>query len=116
VAAVVLGAATILGVWWRRRQGRFTAVGTSRAAGAGTLLLFTTPTCTSCHRVRELCATVGVGYEEVDASVDVDRARAFDVWRAPTLFVIDGAGVPVWRATGVPDRDELVAAVAGAVR
>jgi glutaredoxin len=122
VAAVVLGAATILGVWWRRRQGRFTAVGTAvgtasaTADGAGTLLLFTTPTCTSCHRVRELCATVGVGYEEVDASVDVDRARAFDVWRAPTLFVIDGAGVPVWRATGVPDRDELVAAVAGAIR
>ena len=112
MAAVVLVAATILGVWWRRQQGRLRAIAPP-AAGAGTLLLFTTPTCTSCHRVRELCATVGVGYEEVDASVEVDRARAFDVWRAPTLFVIDGAGAPVWRATGVPDRDELVAALAG---
>jgi glutaredoxin len=116
VAAAVLVVATILGVWWRRQQGRLTAVGASTAGGPGTVLLFTTPTCTSCHRVRELCDTVGVGYEEVDASVEVGRARAFDVWRAPTLFVIDGAGVPVWRATGVPDRDELVAALAGAVR
>ena len=116
MAAAVLGAATILGVWWCRQQGRLTAIAPSAAAGVGTLLLFTTPTCTSCRQVRELCATVGVGYEEVDASVDLDRARAFDVWRAPTLFVIDGAGVPVWRATGVPDRDELVAAVAGATR
>ena len=111
----MLVAATVLGVWWRRQQGRLRAIAPP-ASGVGTLLLFTTPTCTSCHRVRELCATVGVGYEEIDASVEVDRARAFDVWRAPTLFVIDGAGVPVWRATGVPDRDELVAAVTGTGR
>jgi hypothetical protein len=110
VAAAVLGVATIVGVGWRRRQGRFTAVGAG-GDGVRSLILFTTPTCTSCRQVRELCATVGVGYEEVDASVDVDRARAFDVWRAPTLFVVDGAGVPVWRATGVPSRDELIAAV-----
>jgi hypothetical protein len=34
-----------------------------------------------------------------------------NVWRAPTLIVLDAAGAPAWRATGVPRRDELVAAV-----
>ena len=106
MAVAVLVAATIVGVVWRRGQGRL------KGAGAGvSLLLFTTPTCTSCARVRELCATIDAPYQEVDASVDLDRARAFDVWRAPTLFVLDEEGRPVWRATGVPQRAELEAAV-----
>jgi hypothetical protein len=109
VAAAVLVAATIVGVGWRRRQGRPRSVG---AGGGGvSLLLFTTPTCSTCARVRELCATIDAPYREVDASVDLDRARAFDVWRAPTLFVLDEEGKPVWRATGVPKRADLEAAV-----
>jgi hypothetical protein len=113
VAAAVLVAATAFGVFWRRRQGRIRRVGAATESGPVTLLLFTTPTCSSCRQVREICATVGrATYQEVDASVDVERARAFDVWRAPTLFVLDHAGTPVWRATGVPERAELEAAVA----
>jgi hypothetical protein len=111
VAVAVVVAATVLGLLWRRQRGRITAV---RASGGGavTLLLFTTPSCVSCGKVRELCATVeGAEYREVDASTDLASARAFDVWRAPTLLVLDGAGSPVWRATGVPARDELIAAV-----
>lgn len=113
MAVAVLVTASSVGVLWRRRQGTLKIVGAPGAAGPVTLLLFTTPTCTSCKRVREICATVGEArYQEVDASVDVDRARAFDVWRAPTLFVLDHAGTPVWRTTGVPNRKDLVAAVA----
>jgi hypothetical protein len=107
----VLVAASVVGALWKRRQGRLTAVGVAGGTGAVSLLLFTTPTCTSCARVREICATVDAPYREVDASVDLERARAFDVWRAPTLFVLDGAGTPVWRATGVPKRADLEAAV-----
>ena len=59
----------------------------------------------------EICATIDAPYQEVDASVDPDRARAFDVWRAPTLFVLDHTGAPVWRATGVPTKTDLEAAV-----
>lgn len=109
MAAAVVGAATIVGVWWRRRQGRFAAVNANSEPHA--LLLFTTPTCTSCRQVRDLCAAENIPYEEVDASVDLDRARAFDVWRAPTLVVVDRDGEPVWRATGVPTKADLVAAV-----
>ena len=113
MVAAVLVAATVLGVLWRRQNGRLKRVGAAGQSGAVTLLLFTTPTCATCKRVRELCATVGPArFQEVDASVEVDRARAFDVWRAPTLFVLDNAGTPVWRTTGVPKRADLVAAVA----
>jgi hypothetical protein len=109
VAVAVLVAATVAGVLWRRHQGRLRAVG----SGAGvTLLLFTTPSCTSCRRVRELCATIEhARFEEVDASTDLARARAFDVWRAPTLLVLDRTGAPVWRATGVPAVADLKQAV-----
>lgn len=108
MAVAVLVAATIAGVVWRRGQGRLKSTG---AGGGVSLLLFTTPTCTTCQRVRDLCATIDAPYQEVDASVDLDRARAFDVWRAPTLFVLDEEGTPVWRATGVPERADLEAAV-----
>jgi hypothetical protein len=113
VAIAVLVAATTFGVLWRRGQGRIRRVGAAGESGAVTLLLFTTPACSSCKQVREICATVDrARYQEVDASVEVERARAFDVWRAPTLFVLDNAGTPVWRTTGVPKRADLEAAVA----
>lgn len=110
VAVSVLGAATVAGLFWRRRQGRLTPVAPG-SGGAVSLLLFTTPTCSSCARVREICATIDAPFQEVDASAEIDRARAFDVWRAPTLFVLDREGAPLWRATGVPARADLVAAV-----
>ena len=33
----------------------------------------------------------------------------------PSLLVLDAEGAPVWRATGVPSRDDLVAATRSAV-
>ena len=117
MAVVVLATATVVGVGWRRAQGRLKSVAPGRPTKTGdggtgvSLLLFTTPTCSTCARVREICATIDAPYQEVDASVDPDRARAFDVWRAPTLFVLDHTGAPVWRATGVPTKTDLEAAV-----
>jgi thiol-disulfide isomerase/thioredoxin len=122
VAVAVLAAATGAGLLWRARQGRFRAVpGAAPAGGRATLLLFTTPTCGNCHAVRSVSAEVadsldGVEFHEVDATVDPDRARHLKVWRAPTLFVLDAAGAPVWRATGVPRRADLVAAARSAMR
>jgi hypothetical protein len=121
VAVAVLAAATGVGLLWRTRQGRLRPVPRAPAAGGGgaSLLLFTTPTCGNCHAVRSVSKAVaaavpGVEFHEVDATVDPDRARDLKVWRAPTLFVLDAAGAPVWRATGVPRRDDLAAAVRAA--
>jgi hypothetical protein len=122
VAVAVLAAATVAGVLWQARQGRLravprkvSAVVAGGGAGPATLLLFTTPTCGNCHAVRAVSAAVaadldGVEFHEIDATVEPDRARELNVWRAPTLFVLDAAGAPVWRATGVPRRDDLAAA------
>jgi hypothetical protein len=121
VAVAVLAAATGVGLFWRTRQGRLRPVPGARPPGGGaSLLLFTTPTCGNCHAVRSVSKAVaaavpGVEFHEVDATVDPDRARDLKVWRAPTLFVLDAAGAPVWRATGVPRRDDLAAAVRAAV-
>jgi thiol-disulfide isomerase/thioredoxin len=117
VAVAVLVTAMAAGVLWRSRQGRLRPVpGGASAPGAVTLLLFTTPTCGNCQAVRSVSASVaaeldGVEFREIDATLEPGRARELNVWRAPTLFVLDAAGAPVWRATGVPRHDELVAAV-----
>jgi thiol-disulfide isomerase/thioredoxin len=130
VAVAVLAAATGAGLLWRARQGRFRAAGSAASAvgsaahaagGRATLLLFTTPTCGNCQAVRSVSAGVvaeldGVEFQEVDATVDPDRARDLKVWRAPTLFVLDAAGAPVWWATGVPRRADLMAAARSAMR
>jgi hypothetical protein len=127
VAVAVLATATVAGVLWRAGQGRLRAVpravssaavsalSAGGAAGPATLLLFTTPTCGNCHAVRAVSAAVaadldGVEFHEIDATVEPDRARELNVWRAPTLFVLDATGAPVWRATGVPRQDDLAAA------
>jgi hypothetical protein len=66
--------------------------------------------------VRVLCAGVaastdGVTHVEIDVDTDLAAARSLDVWRVPTLLVIDPAGRPAWRAVGVPRRSDLEAAV-----
>ena len=49
---------------------------------------------------------------EVDAEEHLDAVRALDVWRLPTLLVVDRQGRIAQRAVGVPDRAALTAAVA----
>jgi thiol-disulfide isomerase/thioredoxin len=129
VAAAVLVAATAFGFVWRTRAGRLRPAAPADPApgarwvdgrAAVTLLQFATPTCTPCRRLRELCgeiaaATPGVRHVEIDADRDLDVARAFGVWRVPTLVVLDRTGQVAWRAVGVPRRSELDAAVGGLV-
>jgi thiol-disulfide isomerase/thioredoxin len=131
VAAVVMLAATVLGVWWRRRQGRVRQVaaqpGTPGTGGqlaalgvrpgvTVTLLQFSSAFCAPCRATRLTCVQVadqvdGVRYVEVDAESHLDEVRALGVWRTPTVFVIDTAGRIVSRLTGRPTRDQVLTAV-----
>jgi Thioredoxin len=135
VAVVVLAAAVGVGILWRSQQGRLRAVAAPPVAAPVapapvapapvapapvapapadpvSLLLFTTPACGTCRQVRAVCAEIaGVRLVEVDATVEPERARSLNVWRAPTLFVLDAAGAPAWRTTGVPTRAALLTAV-----
>ncbi|WP_432953575.1 TlpA family protein disulfide reductase [Micromonospora haikouensis] len=135
----VLGLATCFGWWRRRRDGRLRSVAPAPAPGAGTgapqdahrallarlgarpgsvtLVQFSSAVCAPCRAARRVLGQVeaavpGVVLVEVDAEQHLDAVRELDVWRTPTVLVVDPAGRVVLRASGVPVRDELVAAVA----
>jgi thiol-disulfide isomerase/thioredoxin len=127
----VLAALTVAsgaGVLLKRRSGNFrdvapTAPLAATLAGLGvagetpvTLLQFSSAFCAPCRTTRVLCADVaarvdGVRHVEVDAESHLDAVRALDVWRTPTVLIIDAAGQIRRRATGAPTRAQLMAAV-----
>ncbi|ADL46833.1 Thioredoxin domain-containing protein [Micromonospora sp. L5] len=138
VLVAVLAAATAFGWWRRRHDGRLRAV-RKRPPGADaphratltalgvrpgevTLVQFSAPVCAPCRAARRVLADVaarldGIAVLEVGVDEHLDAARELDVWRTPTVLVVDAAGRVVRRAAGVPDRDDLIAALtAGAAR
>ncbi|MFC3502166.1 TlpA family protein disulfide reductase [Micromonospora krabiensis] len=141
VVVGVLALATAFGWWRRRRDGRLRVVaGTGPAAadetsavlaavgvrpGGVTLVQFSSAVCAPCRATRRILDDVtrdvdGVRLLEVDAEHHLDAVRALDVWRTPTVLVVDADGRVVRRASGVPVRAELVATIrpllAGAAR
>jgi hypothetical protein len=63
-----------------------------------------------------LCADVaahvpGVRHVEVDAESHLDAVRALDIWRTPTVLIVDGNGEVARRASGAPTRVQLMTAV-----
>ena len=87
------------------------------ADGPVTLLQFSSAFCAPCRATRVLCADVaarvpGVRHVEVDAESHLDAVRALEVWRTPTVLVVDGEGQVRRRASGAPTRAQLLAAVA----
>ncbi len=52
---------------------------------------------------------------EVDAEQHLDVVRRFGIMRTPTTLVLDPRGQEVTRATGVPTREQVLAALAQAV-
>lgn len=137
VLVAVLVAATAFGVYRRRTDGRVRAVATNGGGDAGaqrlsaadlgvtlgeraTLVQFSTAFCQPCRGARQVLGEVagmvdGVTHVEVDAEANLDLVRRLDVMRTPTTFVLDADGIVVKRATGVPRKADVVAAVGQAV-
>lgn len=72
-----------------------------------TLLQFSSGFCAPCRATRRVLERVvatqdGVAHVEVDVAHDATLAGAFRVTETPTVVVLDAAGVPVARMTGVP--------------
>jgi thiol-disulfide isomerase/thioredoxin len=130
VAVLVLATAGALAL--RRRDGRFTGPRRTGARQArpsltgadlgqplgsqATLLQFSSSFCAPCRAARQLLADVaarstGVAHVEIDVADRLDLARQLDVRRTPTLFVLGPEGQITGRASGVPRRDEVMAAV-----
>ncbi|GAA1816406.1 hypothetical protein GCM10009682_41620 [Luedemannella flava] len=139
VALGVLAAATLAGLLLRRRNGRFAPVPaeptpTSAPDGAAvprtlrealgispgtplTLLQFSSAFCAPCRATRVICADVartvpGVAHVEVDAESHLEAVRELDIWRTPTVLIIDDAGRIRRRASGAPTKAQLLAALA----
>ena len=136
VALAALVLASGLGILVRARRGRFTSAAGSAMkttdasphaaalAGLGvtpgtpvTLLQFSSAFCAPCRATRVLCADVaervpGVRHIEVDAESHLDAVRALDVWRTPTVLLVDSALSVRRRASGAPTRAQLLAAMA----
>lgn len=133
VAVAVLAIATVAGLAWRWRDGRvraaqerhrgqrLTAAEVGQALGPrATLLQFSSTFCAPCRATRQLLADVaarspGVSHIEIDVAQRLDLARLLDIRRTPTTFVLGPGGEVTQRASGLPRRDEVVAAVASAV-
>jgi thiol-disulfide isomerase/thioredoxin len=81
-----------------------------------TLLQFSSAFCAPCRAVRRVSSEVvgllpRVQHVEVDAESHLDAVRALGIWRTPTLLVLDADGRVVKRATGVPGKPQLIAAL-----
>jgi thiol-disulfide isomerase/thioredoxin len=137
---IVLAASTMVGLLWRRLNGRIRPVppagaggGTSPAepgmaevlAGLGvdpaaapvTLVQFSSAFCQPCRATRRVLDQVvgqlpGVRHVEVDAEAHLDAVRALSILRTPTVLVVDPAGRVVNRASGQPRTADVIAAVA----
>jgi len=86
-----------------------------------TLLQFSSAFCAPCRAVRRVSSEVagmlpGVRHVEVDAESHLDAVRALGIWRTPTLLVLDADGRVTRRATGVPTKPHLIAALGDLLR
>ncbi|WP_407563515.1 thioredoxin family protein [Streptomyces sp. 184] len=93
------------------------------AAGLGeraTLVQFSSAFCRPCTATRRILADVagmvaGVTYVDVDAESHLGLVRRLKVERTPTVLVLDADGRVVRRATGLPRKADVIAALGAAV-
>lgn len=130
MVAAVLVLATVSVLVLRRRDGRLTRprrvprerplTGAELGHPLGsraTLLQFSSSFCAPCRATRQLLSdvagrTAGVAHVEIDVADRLDLVRLLDVRRTPTVFVLGPQGQITRRASGLPRRDEVMAAVA----
>jgi thiol-disulfide isomerase/thioredoxin len=144
--AAVLAVATLLGVVLRRRAGKFrparaaapapsaapaqetpTQVALTEADLGGalgeqaTLLQFSTEFCAQCRPTRQLLTQVagsldGVRHVEIDAADRLDLVQRLRINSTPTVLVLGPDGVIAQRATGLPRRADVIAALGSVLR
>jgi thiol-disulfide isomerase/thioredoxin len=138
---VALVAASGLGLAMRRRAGQFRAdpaaarLGEAGKPAAGprpevlteddlggplgpqaTLVQFSTAFCAPCRPTRQILAQVagmvdGVSHVEVDAAARLDLVRRLRISSTPTILVLDQQGAIVKRASGLPRKADVIAAL-----
>ena len=135
-----LAVATVLGLVWRRRAGRFRP-GPAEAGGKtarpqdgtlteadlgsrlgerATLVQFSTAFCAPCRPTRQMLTQVagmvdGVTHVEIDAAARLDLVRRLRINATPTVLVLGPDGAIVRRAVGLPRKADVIAALGSAV-
>jgi thiol-disulfide isomerase/thioredoxin len=138
VVFAVLAVATFFGLWRKRVDGRVkTVAGAARSdnaqAGAvltprhlgeelgerATLVQFSSAFCQPCRAARVILSSVadetdGVAHVEIDAESHLDLVRELGIMRTPTTLILDGSGRVAARASGVPRKQQVLAAISAA--
>ena len=83
---------------------------------SATLLQFSSSFCAPCRSARVVLGEIaetrpGVAHLEIDAEHHLELVRALGVSRTPTILVLDSAGHEIARTSGVPTRDQVLAAL-----
>ena len=86
-----------------------------------TLLQFSSAFCQPCRVTTVVLADVaskvdGVEHIEIDAESHLDLVREIGILRTPTTLVLDREGRITARASGVPRKDQVLAALDVSVR
>lgn len=132
---VILILATAFGLWYRANNGRIrtTDMNTAGADEHGgetidaqtigvtlgtraTLVQFSSAFCQPCRATRQILGEVssmveGVAHVDIDAEANLELVRALDIRRTPTVLVLDSAGRIRKRASGLPRKADVIAAL-----
>ena len=131
VILLVAVAVTAISAWAvKRKNGRFATNHSDDRLGAGdlgmglgeraTLVQFSSAFCAPCRATRVLLTDIaekvdGVVTVDIDAEEHLDLVRRLNILRTPTVLVLDAAGAIVTRASGLPRREQVLAALGAAV-
>jgi len=96
------------------------AIGVGELGERATLVQFSSAFCQPCRATRRVLAEVsgmveGVVHVEIDAESRLDLVRALGIVRTPTTLVLDARGRIVRRASGMPRKADVIAALGEAV-
>ncbi|WP_235833749.1 TlpA family protein disulfide reductase [Aeromicrobium chenweiae] len=129
LVAVVVSALGALAMRWK--NGRFSAVPDDREVLSpaqlgsplgerATMVQFSSAFCSPCRATRVLLNDIaakveGVTTVEIDAEQRLELVRELGIMRTPTVLVLDARGVVTTRASGLPRREQVLAALGRAV-
>lgn len=85
-----------------------------------TMVQFSSAFCSPCRATRVLLADVaakvpGVVTVDIDAEEHLQLVRDLDIMRTPTVLILDAAGAVTTRASGLPRREQVLAALDRAI-
>lgn len=130
ILAIAVALTGVLGLAFSIKNGRFSAKNDTEHLGTAelgaqlgeraTLVQFSSAFCAPCRATRVLLTdiaakTPGVVTIEIDAEERLELTRKLNILRTPTVLVLDAKGRVTRRASGLPKREQVLAALNHAV-